>query len=293
MVRGHATAAQNRASLAQGPPASTFKVPTATLHIAISGTTTYAPDPVPASADDAEADATVLYPTSSPAPRASFPVKLDVRMTLETLREMGLQLYAAHCTDSGVTFAPPSHLPADYDVFYATPDGGVAYERPLLVSEAAGGGTLRAQVLNSGPRPPLHLVMVPGRLWTQRHALERDETAGRRALHAHHEAVQQRARAFAAVSIRRAQQMAKNRARHMAHVEEIEAALFGALAGANAAALAMQRVASRLADARLEWDLTVKSRERDAAALEAEKRRFFAGSCNAAAVAHEAARPVV
>ena len=293
MARGSGTAAQNRASLAQGPPASTFKVPTATLHVAITGPTIYAPDPPRDAAGQGEEETAHLYPTATPAPRATFPLKIDVRMTLESLRAMGLQLYAAHCTDSGVPFDPPSHLPADYDIFYASAEGSVAHDRPLLAGEGSGGGTLRAQVLNSGPRPPLHLLMVPGRLWTQRHALERDEIAGRRALQAHHDTIQQRVRALAAVSIRRAQQTARNRMRHMGLVEEVEAALFGALAGANRAALAMQRVASRLADAQQNWDATVATRERDAAALEAEKRRFFAGSCNAAAVASEAAKAVM
>ena len=298
MTRGSATAAKNRASLAQGPPSSNFKVPTATLHVAIVGPTTYADSARDGGSssdhdDDGAESLAHLYPVSTPAPRATFPVKLDVRITLEGLREMGLQLYASHCTDSGVTFDPPSHLPGDYDIFYATPEGAVAPERPLLVSEALGGGTLRVQVINSGPRPPLHMLMVPGRLWTQRHRLEREEAVRRRALHAHCEAVQQRCRVLAGVASKRAQQAAKNRQRHMSLVEEIEGALFGALAAANTAALQMQRVANRLAEAERQWEVTLGRRAADAAALEAEKRRFFAGSCNAAQVANRAASATV
>jgi hypothetical protein len=296
MVRGHATAAQNRASVAQGPPGPTTRVPTVTLHMAVAGPVQYPPHPAgersrsrgdagrAVSDDDDELEDDAYYPVSTPPPRANFLVKVNIRMTLEMLREHGLALYANYCTDSGVPFDPPSHMAVDYDVFFSSAEGAVQKDMPLLTAASAGGCMLRTQLQLAGQKPPMQLVMVPGRLWAQRHTLERDERARRRALHDHREAVMNRARVLATVSSKKAFATARNRARHTVLVEDIESALFTAFVALNDAALESQRVAARLARQRQEWEATARHRDEAAQALLAAKRRFLAGSANAASI---------
>lgn len=215
---------------------------------------------------------------------AVFPFRVDVRMTVESLLQAAFAQYANHCRDGGIPFDPPSSRADDYDLRVCTADGIVNPTDAVFAPQSISGATLKQQLTALGLASPVSLAMVPGALWAQRHALERTETLRREALRAHRDSLMQRAKALASMSQQRAALDAKLRARHMNMVNDLESVIFAAFAHRNNDLLRAQSCMLQLEGSRAAWDAAAERVARDAAALEATKRKFFAHCANAARV---------
>lgn len=75
-----------------------------------------------------------------------LPVRVDNRMTGDTLRDVILQQYAAFCRDEGVKFLPASSSPQDYSVYPSNESGVVFAGAAPFRSGKLSGETLRDQL---------------------------------------------------------------------------------------------------------------------------------------------------
>lgn len=151
---------------------------------------------------------------------ATFPVKIDYKMTTEILREVALQLFHTFCRDSGIPFNPPSQRPVDYTLLPCFEDGQIdATFQPLQLA-AHGGGTLRDQMAHLPT--PCYVSMVIGQQWLDRDAMLRDEEQTRSAISKKRDETISSMEYFYDVSKERALDLAQQRERQEVIVSKAE-----------------------------------------------------------------------
>lgn len=129
---------------------------------------------------------TVHVVVASCGPKTCIPLRVDLRMTVETLREQAKAQYQIWCQDEGIAYNPPSNLSADYDVYQCQNESGERLDssvgddrrrEPWL--EASRGGTTIREAL-SHLFPPVYVTMVIGKRWSERNDLVQLEAEARR-----------------------------------------------------------------------------------------------------------------